>query len=226
MSSLVSVEGKVRQLRLRCVLCVHVIFLRHRARGHVAFEFAYERDPDKIDSVLAAWGLTAIAKLDRPSAPLSPLAQTKCLIVSGQRVGTHRIRRDRSSGAAPLGDGPARFPECRRHPPRVRHRRGGRVAGGARAAFDKAGAEGSSFFTVGHSLGGALAVVAAGFAVERPAAPSAASTRSGCRGSARATLPTATTARSAKGRSGSSTATISFRAFRSPHSASDTLGDC
>ena len=113
-----------RQLRVQCVFCVHIIFLRHCARG-----------------------LTAVAKLDRPSAPLSPLAQTKCLIVTA--AGRHSSHSAGPSAAAPLGDRPPRFPERRRHPPRVRHRHGGRVAGGARGV--RQGKRGRHTFLHGRS---------------------------------------------------------------------------
>ena len=195
-------QGRVRQLRVQCVFCVHIIFLRHCARG-----------------------LTAVAKLDRPSAPLSPLAQTKCLIVTAAgRHSSHSAGpilcccatgRPTSSLSRTQTTSTAGSPSPRRSCGRRCARRSTRQARKAHLS--------SRSVTVS---AGRLRSSPRRRCIGRPAAPSAASTRSGCRGSARAILPAATTARSAKGRSGSSTATISSRAFRSPHSASGTSGDC
>jgi triacylglycerol lipase len=123
-------------------------------------ELAYESDADKIDSVLAAWGLTAIAKLNRPSAPLPPLAQTKCLVATGRGATFIAF-----GGTDPLllrnwVTDLLAFPNA------DDIHRGFAIAAEVvwpevHAAYEKSGADGTAFFAVGHSLGGALAVIAA-----------------------------------------------------------------
>jgi len=148
---------------------------------------AYESDPGKIDTMLAAWGLSREASFASPARGLLPMANTRGLVATGGGAtlvafaGTDALRL-----ANWITDFNARLS------PAGLHR-------GFEAAVDTVwpqlldiiGHSGDRpLFFAGHSLGAALAVLAAERAAAEEILP-VASMHSACRGSAAPNLPPA-----------------------------------